>query len=143
MGHCYSLALQDLVESIREVCRAGPLLCPPSSVPSHTVRVCVLRPQALCTSSSFAVRPVISILFWFWSLQTPLGTLVLPPRQWTIRQILFGLRYQGSPVLFIFKIFIWSHCVVGGTLVPQPGSEPTPLAVKGWSPNHRTTGHYQ
>ena len=62
---------------------------------------------------------------------------------WHCRQILFGLSYQGSPILFIFKIFIWSHCVVWGTLVPQPGSEPAPLVVKGWSPNHWTPGHYQ
>ena len=91
MGHCCSLALQDLAESIRQVCRAGPLLRPPSSVSSHTVRVCVLRPQALCTSSRCAVRPVSSILFWLTSsgpsrLRWVLLSLYPDSGQWTITQ---------------------------------------------------------
>ena len=30
-------------------------------------------------------------------------------------------------------------CTARGTLIPQPGIELVPLAVKAWSPNHWTT----
>ena len=38
-----------------------------------------------------------------------------------------------------FFFFFWLHCSVCGILVPGPGIEPTPLALKAWSLNHWTT----
>ena len=40
--------------------------------------------------------------------------------------------------LFIYFNF-WPCCVACGILVPQPGIEPAPLAVKAESPNHWAT----
>ena len=45
------------------------------------------------------------------------------------------LDHQGSPFFF----FSQPCCMVCGILVPQPRSEPRPLAVRMWSPNHWTT----
>ena len=35
--------------------------------------------------------------------------------------------------------FFWPHCEACGILVPRSGIEPTPVAVKMWSPNHWIT----
>ena len=35
--------------------------------------------------------------------------------------------------------FFWPRCAACGILVPRPGTEPRPTAVKVWSPNHWTT----
>ena len=37
--------------------------------------------------------------------------------------------------LFLFTYLFWPHCAACGILVPQPGIEPVPPAVEGWSPN--------
>ena len=41
--------------------------------------------------------------------------------------------------LFFFFIF-WPHCAARGILVPRPGIEPAPLALKASSLNHRLLG---
>ena len=38
----------------------------------------------------------------------------------------------------LFFIYFWPHLTACGILVPQPGIERRPLAVKAWSPNHWT-----
>ena len=43
---------------------------------------------------------------------------------------------------FIFFFFFGLHCVAYGISVPQPGIEPTPLAVELWSPNHWTAREF-
>ena len=130
MGHCCSLALQDLAESIRQVCRAGPLLRPPSFVSSHTVQVCVLRPQAVCTSFSCAVRPVISILFWLTSsgpsrLRWALLSLHPDSGQWTITQHL-SRCFMGAPLAHLCPIISCPQFSSSICLSPQ--------TVKSFSP---------
>lgn len=38
--------------------------------------------------------------------------------------------------MLIFRKIFWSHCEDCGILVPRPGVEPTPSAVKEWNVNH-------
>ena len=38
--------------------------------------------------------------------------------------------------------FFWPHRKAGGILVPWPGIEPAPSAVKVWSPNHWTSSEF-
>ena len=42
-------------------------------------------------------------------------------------------------LLGFFFFFFWLPHVPCGILVPRPGIEPAPLAMKAWSPNHCTT----
>ena len=41
--------------------------------------------------------------------------------------------------MFFGRRFLWPRCMARGILVPQPGIEPVPAAVKAWSLNHWTT----
>ena len=41
-----------------------------------------------------------------------------------------------------FFFFFLPRCMACGTLVPRPGIEPAPLAVKAWSPNHWTAREF-
>ena len=41
-----------------------------------------------------------------------------------------------------FFFFFWLHCVACGILVPRPGVEPMPSAVKSLSPNHWTSREF-
>ena len=41
--------------------------------------------------------------------------------------------------LSIYLFNFWLHWVACGILIPQPGIEPMPSAVKAWSPNHWTS----
>ena len=43
---------------------------------------------------------------------------------------------------YLFNLFIWLHCAACGILVPWPGIEPWPSAVKVWSPNPWTTREF-
>ena len=43
---------------------------------------------------------------------------------------------------FFSFFFFWSHCAACGNLVPWPGIEPGPRAVKAQSPNHWTTREF-
>ena len=56
-------------------------------------------------------------------------------------QIRFGviMLLQLNKKNFLKKIF-WLNCVAYGILVPQPGIEPMPPALKVWSLNHWTAG---
>ena len=49
-------------------------------------------------------------------------------------------------ICYLIKYFVcflfWPRSVACGILVPQPGFEPTPLAVKTRSPNHQTTREF-
>ena len=46
------------------------------------------------------------------------------------------LPLLGDGVLsFFFFFFLWRRCEACGILVPPPGIEPGPSAVKAWSPN--------
>ena len=47
----------------------------------------------------------------------------------------------SSSLLFWFFIF-WPHHAACRILVPWPGIEPTPSAVKVWSPNHWTSREF-
>ena len=38
--------------------------------------------------------------------------------------------------LLLVLFFFWQHCMTCEILVPWPGTEPRPLAVRVWSPNH-------
>ena len=47
------------------------------------------------------------------------------------------------PRTFIsFFLFFWLCCLACGILVPGPGIEPAPSAVKAQSPNHWTTREF-
>ena len=39
-------------------------------------------------------------------------------------------------------VFFWLSHMACGILVPQPGIEPGPSAVKAWSPNHQTAREF-
>ena len=39
-------------------------------------------------------------------------------------------------------LFLWLHCAVFQILVPYPGTEPGPSAVKTQNPNHWTTREF-
>ena len=56
--------------------------------------------------------------------------------------IRFGVRMllQSSKKNFLKKKNLWLNCVAYGILVPQPGIEPMPPALKVWSLNHWTAG---
>ena len=44
-------------------------------------------------------------------------------------------------MFFVFLGF-FGHTEASGILVPQPGIEPRPSAVRAWSPNHWTTREF-
>ena len=44
---------------------------------------------------------------------------------------------------FVLFLFSWPHQMACGILVPRPGVEPVPLAVKMLSPNHWTSSEFQ
>ena len=54
------------------------------------------------------------------------------------------LRHQGSPLFlkFIFIYLFWPCCTACGILVPQPGIEPWPSAVRAQSSNHWTAREF-
>ena len=52
-------------------------------------------------------------------------------------------KIEAFPYIVLIGYFIWFHslslrllCMAIGILVPWPGIEPRPLAVRVWSPNH-------
>ena len=49
--------------------------------------------------------------------------------------------FQG-PYFFFFLSFFWLCCMACIILVPWPGIEPRPLAVKAWGSNHWTTREF-
>ena len=70
------------------------------------------------------------------------------------------IRVSLSFLIFFFRVFLafgicsffqlnfnsifffWPHLVACGILVPPPGIEPAPSAVKAWSPNHWTAREF-
>ena len=48
---------------------------------------------------------------------------------------LWSLFFLSFLKLFLFVCLFRPCCVACGILVPQPGMEPVPPAVEGWSPN--------
>ena len=67
--------------------------------------------------------------------------LILVPEPW------FGfIKPCGMPTLcryfILFYFLIWLHHAACGILVPQPGIEPMPSAVKAQSPNHWTAREF-
>ena len=42
----------------------------------------------------------------------------------------------------LHAVFSWPSCIACGILVPGPGIEPMPSAVKAWSPNHWTAREF-
>ena len=42
----------------------------------------------------------------------------------------------------VLYLFIWPQHAACGILLPRPGIEPQPSAVKAWSPNHWTTREF-
>ena len=54
------------------------------------------------------------------------------------------LNNNKTYILFFFNFyfFFWSHCTACRILVPRPGIEPRPTAVKVLSPNHWTTREF-
>ena len=57
-----------------------------------------------------------------------------------IYQVPFQVNKKGQN--FYFTFFFWLHNVANGILVPWPGIEPGPSAVKAWIPNHSTTREF-
>ena len=49
---------------------------------------------------------------------------------------------HSLPYFHVSSSFFWPHQMACGILVPQPGIEPVPLAVKARSPNHWTTREF-
>ena len=47
-----------------------------------------------------------------------------------------GWAWRVDMAFGLFFIF-WPRCAARGILVPRPGIEPAPLALKAWSLNHR------
>ena len=45
---------------------------------------------------------------------------------------------QSEGIVCLSFFFFWPHHAARGILVPQPGTEPTPLALEAWSLNHWT-----
>ena len=92
----------------------------------------------------------VTLLLWF----------VTPPRKsdprkqsspmqiwWSQRPRNEKLRTFGKIQIYLFlffsfTFFFWPHRAACGVLDPRPGIEPWPLAVKAWSPNHRTAGEF-
>ena len=54
----------------------------------------------------------------------------------TINILVYILQNWG------FFFFFWLSHMACGILVPQPGIEPGPSAVKAWSPNHWTAREF-
>ena len=52
-----------------------------------------------------------------------------------------GESSHGSN-FYCFGFFLAATCVTYGILVPQPGIEPVPSAVKPWGPHHWTTREF-
>ena len=53
---------------------------------------------------------------------------------------LSGRAQNPMTSVLCFVLFCWPHHVARGILVPRPGIEPTPSAVKARSPNHWISG---
>ena len=49
-----------------------------------------------------------------------------------------NIIFKGSSFFFFF----WPCCMACGILVPQPGIEHRPLAVRAWNPNHWTAREF-
>ena len=57
--------------------------------------------------------------------------------------MLISFKIFSLPILLVlFLVFFWLHHVAYGILVPQPGIDPWPTAVKVPSPNHWTAGDF-
>ena len=49
---------------------------------------------------------------------------------------------EAAVCLVLFVCLFWPSSVACGILVPRPGTEPGPSAVRVWSPNHWTTREF-
>ena len=45
-------------------------------------------------------------------------------------------------IIYIYIFFFWPCCAACRILVPRPGIEPAPLAVKAWNPNYWTAREF-
>ena len=78
-----------------------------------------------------------------------LGSFSSSPHHWGVKfqvqvqasytVLLWGLSFIAE-VLFCW--FLWQHCLACGILVPRPGIEPAPSAVRAQSPNHWTAREF-
>ena len=55
-------------------------------------------------------------------------------------RLIHSLLGGGNQEKLLKKKNLWLNCVAYGILVPQPGIEPMPPALKVWSLNHWTAG---
>ena len=80
----------------------------------------------------FLTRSLLIYLLWWPVIMVTFE--VSTTAHWRLR---WGLAFFRS------KIFFWLHHAACGVLVPWPGIEPVPSAVKAWSPNHWTANKSQ
>ena len=81
---------------------------------------------------------------FFWLSRSPASSLTSTTQEFAsaaVTPLNWPLLSHPRSYLYLF-FFFWPHCVACGILVPQPGIEPVPSAVKVLSPNHWTSREF-
>ena len=82
----------------------------------------------------------VSDIIWYFSFSVWLTSLSMIISRSILK---FFIRNLIRILFFSFFLsFFWLHCVARRILVPRPGIEPGPSAVKAWTPNHWTAREF-
>ena len=101
----------------------------PSGVPASALLVICAPASVTCTAM----------------VDSEPGSSLYPPCSQppgTHSSCLVSLLQQFLDFCGFFFFFFWPHHGACGVLVPQPGVEPAPSAVRAWSPNHWTAREF-
>ena len=108
-------------------------------IPPTLFFLAILIPLPFHTVFRISLIVSIKILLWFWSYGSIWEELIFVLLNLPIHKHSMSLHLFSSLISF-FKFFLLFCHKAPGILVPQPGIEPTPLAVEVWSLNHWTSG---
>ena len=113
---------------------------------SSVAALCAVGLQALLSSCTCSVCMSGSV---FGNNLSNISNLFIYLSWWPVIMVTFEVsttahwRLRWGLAFFGSKIFFWLHHAAWGVLVPWPGIEPVPSAVKAWSPNHWTANKSQ
>ena len=80
------------------------------------------------------------VSYWNSSSVYPQVLLIQTPISLNSTYLSYTISILTNALLFFF--FFWKYCLACEILVPRPGIEPRPLAVRLWSPNHWTAREF-
>ena len=107
----------------------------PGGLPSTGLLKSRTRLKRISSSSSFAlIEKLISYWYLFFLSLRLKGILLQASLKYPIKVTIFFFLSHCFIMPYLF-IFLWLHCMASGILVPGPGVEPGPSAVKAPVPN--------